>query len=87
MKTLLTISDRGVLTLPAKLRKELGLKGNDPLIAETTADGLLLRLAVALPLEIYTPAREREFDEEEQAVAKWLRTRMKDRNPESSDPT
>ena len=51
MKTTLTLTSRGVVTLPAKLRRALGLKGDDQLIAETTPDGLLLRPAVTLPIE------------------------------------
>lgn len=37
MKATLTISERGVITLPAKLRQALGLSANDQLIAETTS--------------------------------------------------
>jgi hypothetical protein len=33
---------------------------------------LLLRPAVTLPIEIYTPARQREFDEVEAELAEWL---------------
>jgi AbrB family looped-hinge helix DNA binding protein len=65
MKATLTINSRGVVTLPAKLRQALGLKADDQLIAETTPEGLLLRPAVTLPLEVYSPEREREFDEAE----------------------
>ena len=42
MKTTLTITSRGVVTLPAKLRQALGLKADDQLIAETTPEGLLV---------------------------------------------
>ena len=69
MKATVTISGRGVVTLPAKLRQALGLNGNDQLIAETTPEGLLLRPAVTLPLEIYTAEREREFDDAETELA------------------
>ena len=62
MKATVTINSRGVVTLPAKLRQALGLKADDQLIAETTSDGLLLRPAVTLPVEVYTPEREREFE-------------------------
>jgi antitoxin PrlF len=65
MKTTVTITSRGVVTLPSKLRQALGLKADDTLIAETTPEGLLLRPAITLPVEMYTPAREREFDESE----------------------
>jgi AbrB family looped-hinge helix DNA binding protein len=72
MKTTVTITSRGVVTLPAKLRQALGLKADDQLIAETTPEGLLLRPAVTLPLEVYTPQREREFDAAEADLAKVL---------------
>ena len=72
MKTTLTLTSRGVVTLPAKLRRALGLKGDDQLIAETTPDGLLLRPAVTLPIEIYSEKRVSEFDEAEAELAKVL---------------
>jgi AbrB family looped-hinge helix DNA binding protein len=72
MKATITINSRGVVTLPAKLRQALGLKADDQLIAETTPEGLLLRPAVTLPLEVYTPEREREFDEAEADLAAML---------------
>lgn len=75
MKATLTITSRGVVTLPAKLRRALGLKADDQLIAETTPEGLLLRPAVTLPLEVYTPEREREFDEAEADLAVLLEDR------------
>lgn len=75
MKATVTITSRGVVTLPAKLRQALGLKADDQLIAETTPEGLLLRPAVTLPLEVYTPQREREFDEAEADLAMVLAAR------------
>ena len=77
MKTILTITSRGVVTLPAKLRKALGLNAEDQLIAETTPDGLLLRPAVTLPIEIYSEKRIREFDEAEAELGKILRRKKK----------
>ena len=77
MKTTLTITSRGVVTLPAKLRRALGLKADDQLIAETTAEGLLLRPAVTLPVELYSEKRVREFDEAEAELEKFLRLRKK----------
>ncbi|WP_058554333.1 AbrB/MazE/SpoVT family DNA-binding domain-containing protein [Thiohalocapsa sp. ML1] len=75
MKATLTITSRGVVTLPVKLRRALGLKADDQLIAETTPEGLLLRPAVTLPLEVYTLEREREFDEAEADLAALLEDR------------
>ena len=72
MKATLTVTSRGVVTLPAKLRAALGLKPDDHLIAETTPEGLLLRPAVTLPVEVYSEARIAEFDEAEADVEKAL---------------
>ena len=72
MRSTVTITERGVITLPAKLRQLLGLKADDQLIAEATSEGLLLRPAVTLPIELYTPAREREFDTAEADLASLL---------------
>jgi len=77
MKATLTITSRGVVTLPAKLRKALGLNADDQLIAETTSEGLLLRPAVTLPIEIYSEKRVREFDEAEAELSKVLRRKKK----------
>jgi AbrB family looped-hinge helix DNA binding protein len=74
MQATLTINSRGVVTLPAKLRQAMGLKADDQLIAETTPEGLLLRPAVTLPIEIYTDERIREFDEGEAELAAYLKT-------------
>ena len=72
MKATLTMTERGVITLPAKLRKALGLSADDQLIAETTSEGLLLRPAVTLPIEMYSEARLREFEEAEAELAAVL---------------
>lgn len=78
MKAALTLSSRGTLTLPAKLRQSLGLKADDQLIAETVPGGLLLRPAVTLPVEMYTAERVAEFDEAEAELAAKM-TRKKRR--------
>lgn len=72
MKSTLTLNSRGVITLPAKMRDAIGLKPDDTLIAEITPDGILLRPAMTVPIEIYTPKRLREFEESEQDLAKVL---------------
>lgn len=77
MKATLTVTSRGVVTLPAKLRAALGLKADDQLIAETTAEGLLLRPAVTLPVEIYGDKRIAEFDAAEAELEKLLRRKKK----------
>ena len=77
MKATLTVTSRGVVTLPAKLRAALGLKPDDHLIAETTPEGLLLRPAVTLPVEVYSEKRIGEFDEAEADLENVLSRRKK----------
>ena len=77
MKTTLTITERGVITLPAKLRQAMGLAANDQLIAETTPDGLLLKPAVTLPIELYSDERLREFDTAEAELAAVLKKKSR----------
>ena len=75
MKTSVTVTNRGVISLPAKLRKEAGIEPEDQLIAETTPEGILLRPAVTLPVEVYSEERIREFDAEEDELAQVLEKR------------
>ena len=79
MKATVIVNSRGVVTLPAKLRQSLGIKADDHLIAETTPEGLLLRPAVTLPIEMYTEERIAEFDREERELEKLMRSRARKR--------
>ena len=72
MQVKVTINDRGVITIPASLRKALGLKANDELILEATGTGILLRPAVSVPIEIYSEERIREFAGDEDAIGPHL---------------
>ena len=67
-----TISDRGVITIPASLRQAYGLKANDELILEGTEAGILLRPSMSVPIEIYTEARIAEFARDEAGIGKLL---------------
>lgn len=55
------IGRRGAVVIPARLRRKLGLTEGSLVIAEEREDGILLRPAVALPIETYTPERRAEF--------------------------
>ena len=52
---------RGTIVIPAKLRRRLGLTEGSVVVAEAHDDGILLRPAVALPVESYSPERRAEF--------------------------
>ncbi len=78
MSTTITLTDRGVITLPAALRRAAGLKANDQLVAEATADGgILLRPAITLPIEAYSDQRIADFDAAEAELGEFLVNRAK----------
>jgi AbrB family looped-hinge helix DNA binding protein len=47
--------------LPAKLRRRLGIEEGSFVVAEEREGGILIRPAVVVPVEIYTPERRAEF--------------------------
>jgi AbrB family looped-hinge helix DNA binding protein len=55
------LGKKGVFTIPSVLRKRFGLQDGSLVIAEERADGILLRPAVATPLEMYDDTRIAEF--------------------------
>ncbi|MEK6243121.1 MAG: AbrB/MazE/SpoVT family DNA-binding domain-containing protein [Pseudomonadota bacterium] len=58
------LGKKGQVSLPAGVLRKLGLQGSATLIVEATEDGaVVLRPAAVYPVEIYSDARVREFDE------------------------
>ncbi|MBI5510569.1 MAG: AbrB/MazE/SpoVT family DNA-binding domain-containing protein [Deltaproteobacteria bacterium] len=55
------VGKRGVVVIPAPLRKRFGIEEGATVIAEEREDGVLIRPAVTLPIEIYTDERIAEF--------------------------
>ena len=55
------IGKRGVFTIPAIMRKRFGMADGSLIIAEEREDGILLRPAIATPVEIYSSERTAEF--------------------------
>ncbi|CAN5337355.1 hypothetical protein BH18GEM1_BH18GEM1_21140 [soil metagenome] len=55
------IGKRGTIVIPAPMRRRYGLQEGSLVIAEERSDGILIRPAVALPLESYSPERRAEF--------------------------
>ena len=55
------VGKRGVFTIPARLRKRFGIEDGSLLIAEEREDGVLLRPAIATPVEAYSDERVAEF--------------------------
>lgn len=52
---------RGTLVIPSAMRKRFRLDEGALVIAEERPDGILIRPAVAIPVEIYTPERKAAF--------------------------
>jgi AbrB family looped-hinge helix DNA binding protein len=70
------VGKRGTFVIPARLRRRFGLVEGSEVIAEETPDGILIRPAVTIALEVYSAERKAEFlltnavDEEDYARAK-----------------
>ena len=55
------VGKRGTIIVPAKLRKRYGIEEGTLVTTEPREDGVLIRPAVVLPVERYTPERKAEF--------------------------
>jgi len=55
------VGKRGTVVVPARLRRKFGIEEGQLVLAEERPDGILIRPAVALPVEIYTPERKAEL--------------------------
>ncbi len=55
------IGKRGTIVVPVSLRKRFGLEEGALVIVEESDEGILIRPAVAIPLESYTPSRKAAF--------------------------
>jgi len=55
------VGRRGTVVIPQHLRKQFGFEEGSLIVVEAKPDGVLIRPAVALPVEVYTPRRKAEF--------------------------
>ena len=55
------VGRRGTIIVPAKLRKRYGIEEGSLVTTEPREDGVLIRPAVVVPVEHYTPERKAEF--------------------------
>ena len=55
------VGKRGTVVIPSALRRRYGLSEGRLLVAEARDDGILLRPAAVLPLEVYGAERQAEF--------------------------
>ncbi len=52
---------RGAVVIPVALRRRYSIEEGSLVVAEPRPEGILIRPAVAVPIEIYTPERKAEF--------------------------
>lgn len=55
------VGKRGAIIVPAKLRKRFGIEEGSIVVAEEKEDGILIRPAVIIAVEKYSPERKAEF--------------------------
>lgn len=55
------VGKRGTVVIPAALRRRYGIEEGTLVIAEPHEGGVLIRPAVVLPVEVYTPERKAQF--------------------------
>lgn len=55
------VGKRGTIVIPAELRRRYGIEEGARVIVEESEDGLLIRSALVVPIEVYTPERKAEF--------------------------
>ncbi len=62
MAQTLVVSDRGQITLPARVRKRMGIKGGDVMILEDRPEEIVLRPGIVLEFERYSDEQIAEWD-------------------------
>jgi AbrB family looped-hinge helix DNA binding protein len=55
------VGTRGTIVVPASLRKRYGIEEGSVVTAEARDEGVLIRPAVVIPVERYSPERKAEF--------------------------
>ena len=56
------VSSRGQITLPARLRKRLGIRGGDPVVLEEKAGEIVLKPALLVQVDYYSDEQVEEWD-------------------------
>lgn len=59
------VSDRGQITLPARLRKRLGIKGGDLVILEERGHEIVLKPGVVVQVDYYSDEQVAEWDRQD----------------------
>lgn len=70
MSETLVVSSRGQITLPAQLRKRLGIKGGDVVILEDRGGEVILKPGIVLEVHHYTDEQIEDWDSADQLSVK-----------------
>ena len=55
------VGKRGTVVIPAALRRRYGIEEGSFVVAEPREGGVLIRPALVLPVEVYSPERKAQF--------------------------
>ena len=67
---MIKLGKKGQLSLPAAVLLKMGIRGAATLLVEAADDGsVILRPAAVYPVEVYTEARMKEFEDANKATA------------------
>ena len=55
------VGKRGTIVIPAKLRKKFGIEEGSSVLVEEGRDGVVIRPALTVPLEVWSPERKASF--------------------------
>lgn len=71
MENLIAINQRGALTLPKEIRKQVGFLEGGHVSVQITNEGILLIPVASYPIEFYSKEKIQEFDDEEAKLADY----------------
>ncbi len=78
MSETLVVSSRGQITLPAALRKRLGIKNGDVVILEDRGNEIVLKPGIVLEIQHYSDEQIAQWDAEDK-LSDQERAQMLDR--------
>jgi len=81
MSETLLVSSRGQITLPAELRKRLGIKSGDVVILEDRGNEVVLKPGIVLEVQHYSDRQIEQWDAEDK-LSKQERARIRKSLPQ-----
>lgn len=63
MQRIISVNERGSLTLPKDIRLKYGLLKGGQIILEDNSEGIIIKPSATFPVEIYSEERLQEFEQ------------------------